>query len=46
LGLYPERAGVETQTWRFGFMRGQIKVPDNFDELGREEIEAMFNGDP
>lgn len=30
---------------RFGFMRGQIKVPDDFDTMGQEEIEAMFYGD-
>jgi len=27
---------------RIGFMKGRIKVPENFDELGREEIEALF----
>jgi len=45
LGLYPERAGVDAPKPRFGFMKGRITVPDDFDELGREEIEAMFNGD-
>ena len=29
---------------RLGFMAGQISVPDDFDEMGREEIEKMFNG--
>lgn len=29
---------------RIGFMKGQIKVPANFDELAREEIAAMFEG--
>jgi hypothetical protein len=29
---------------RTGFMVGQMTVPDDFDEVGREEIEAMFNG--
>ena len=32
-------------TGRLGFMRGQFKVPDDFDEMGREEIEAMFYGE-
>ena len=30
---------------RFGFMRGEIKVPDDFDTMGQDEIEAMFYGD-
>ena len=31
---------------RIGFMKGQITVPENFDDLGREEIEGMFSGRP
>ncbi len=27
---------------RFGFMKGQIKVPDDFNTMGQKEIEAMF----
>lgn len=27
---------------RLGFMAGQIKVPADFDRMGRDEIEAMF----
>ena len=30
---------------RLGFMRGAFTVPDDFDTMGREEIEAMFYGD-
>lgn len=30
---------------RFGFLRGQLKVPDDFDTMGQEEIEKMFQGD-
>jgi prevent-host-death family protein len=29
-------------TRRLGFMEGQIKVPDDFDEMFRDEIEEMF----
>jgi prevent-host-death family protein len=29
---------------RLGFMAGQISVPDDFDQLGREEIERIFGG--
>ena len=27
---------------RLGFMKGQISIPDDFDEMGREEIEKLF----
>ena len=27
---------------RIGFMKGRISVPDNFDDLGREEISGLF----
>jgi prevent-host-death family protein len=29
---------------RLGFMTGQISVPDDFDRMGREQIEEMFSG--
>lgn len=29
---------------RVGFLKGQIEVPDDFDEIGREEIEHAFGG--
>lgn len=29
---------------RLGFMSGEIKVPDDFDRMGTEEIEARFGG--
>lgn len=29
---------------RLGFMKGRMQVPDDFDEMGREEIETMFYG--
>jgi len=28
---------------RLGFMRGVIRVPDDFDRMGSEEIEARFS---
>lgn len=31
---------------RIGFLAGQIHVPDDFDELGRDEIAAMFGDSP
>ena len=27
---------------RLGFLRGQISVPKDFNEMGREEIEKLF----
>ncbi len=27
---------------RFGFLAGQIEVPDDFDTMGSEEIAALF----
>lgn len=30
------------QMRRFGFMAGQIQVPDDFDRMGEGEIEKMF----
>jgi prevent-host-death family protein len=31
---------------RLGFMAGQIAVPDDFDTLGRDEIQALFGREP
>ena len=27
---------------RVGFLKGMIKVPNDFDDIGKEEIQAMF----
>ncbi len=32
-------------TRRVGFMAGKISVPKDFDRMGSEEIEALFEGD-
>ena len=29
---------------RLGFLKGQIKVPDDFDRMGEQEIAEMFGG--
>jgi prevent-host-death family protein len=34
----PSGTGIK----RLGFMAGQISVPDDFDRMGREEIEGIF----
>lgn len=31
------------QPKRLGFLAGQIDVPDDFNEMGKEEIEALFS---
>jgi len=31
---------------RIGFLDGQFKVPDDFDTMLADEIEAMFTGKP
>jgi antitoxin (DNA-binding transcriptional repressor) of toxin-antitoxin stability system len=33
-----------TKVRRLGFMTGQISVPDDFDRIGKEEIERIFGG--
>jgi len=33
-----------THVRRLGFMAGQISVPDDFDQMGKEEIERIFGG--
>ena len=30
---------------RLGFMAGEIEVPDDFDEMGEEEITRQFTGE-
>ena len=37
-------APTGAQIRRLGFMAGQISVPDDFDEMGREQIEGIFGG--
>ena len=29
---------------RIGFLKGMVRVPDDFDAMGKEEIQAMFEG--
>ncbi len=35
-------APVGAQVRRLGFMAGQISVPDDFDHMGRKEIDQIF----
>jgi prevent-host-death family protein len=38
-------APVSSQMKRFGFMAGQIKVPDDFNVMGATEIQKLFEGE-
>jgi hypothetical protein len=29
---------------RVGFLKDMLEIPDDFDSIGREEIQAMFEG--
>lgn len=29
---------------RLGFLKGQIRIPDDFDRMGEQEIAEMFGG--
>lgn len=33
-----------SQMKRFGFMAGQISVPDDFNTMGTDEIQGLFEG--
>lgn len=33
-----------SQVKRFGFMTGQVKVPDDFNRMGQDEIKELFEG--
>lgn len=37
-------APTSSRMRRLGFLAGQISVPDDFDQMGREEIEGLFRG--
>jgi prevent-host-death family protein len=37
-------APTGAQVRRLGFMAGQISAPDDFDRMGKEEIERIFGG--
>lgn len=30
---------------RFGFLLGHLRIPDDFDRMGQDEIETMFRGE-
>ncbi|MGH8782594.1 type II toxin-antitoxin system Phd/YefM family antitoxin [Paraburkholderia sp.] len=36
---------VAVQFSRIGFLKGQVKVPADFDTMGAGEVERLFDGD-
>ena len=40
--VVPLESAEQPGTRRLGFMQGEFTVPDDFDELGSAEIEALF----
>jgi prevent-host-death family protein len=42
--VVPLDAPTNTEMRRLGFMAGQGTVPDDFDDIAREEIEQIFTG--
>jgi hypothetical protein len=40
--VLPLSTPESSQMKRLGFMAGQISVPDDFDQMGRTEIERLF----
>jgi len=40
--VIPLEAPVGIERRRLGFMIGEIDVPEDFDRMGREEIEQIF----
>ena len=43
--VMPLSAPTGSQVRRLGFMLGQIRVPADFDQMGRNEIEKFFEDD-
>lgn len=37
-------APTDDQMKRLGFLAGQITVPEDFDQMGSDEIEKLFGG--
>jgi prevent-host-death family protein len=42
--VVPLSASEGTAPRRLGFLAGEVTVPDDFDRMGRDEIERQFRG--
>ncbi|MCP1237704.1 type II toxin-antitoxin system prevent-host-death family antitoxin [Gluconobacter kondonii] len=40
----PITAPEETQKRRLGFLAGQIRVPEDFDRMGHDDVISLFDG--
>ncbi|CAG9186345.1 type II toxin-antitoxin system Phd/YefM family antitoxin [Cupriavidus pampae] len=43
--VVPLSAPTGRDVKRLGFLAGEFSVPDDFDEMGKKEIENLFEGD-
>lgn len=44
--VVPLSARDDGEVKRLGFMAGQFRVPADFDQMGRDEIERLFGDNP
>jgi prevent-host-death family protein len=44
--IVPLAAEEASPVQRLGFMAGRMRVPDDFDRMGAQEIEALFDPAP
>ena len=44
--VIPLEAPESAQQKRLGFLSGQVVVPDDFDAIGQEDIQGIFEGKP
>ena len=42
--VVPLTQSESRETKRLGFMQGEFHVPDDFDQMGSDEIDRLFNG--
>ena len=42
--VMPLEAPEDNEMKRLGFMKGQIKTPDDFDQMGSQDIQQLFEG--
>lgn len=42
--MVPFGAPAPTKVKRLGFLKGELRVPDDFDRMGGGDIETMFEG--
>lgn len=42
--VVPFGESTPTKIKRLGFLKGELRVPDDFDRIGEGQIESMFEG--